>query len=53
VPVEVPPEALPRGAGECVLVVDDEAPILNVVRQTLESAFASRARYSLIPAKNL
>ncbi len=29
-------EKLPRGAGELILVVDDEAPILNVTRQTLE-----------------
>ncbi len=33
-PVE---EALPRGAGELILVVDDEAAILGVTRQTLEA----------------
>ncbi len=38
-----PPEVAPsapayrRGHGECILVVDDEPPILRVVRQTLES----------------
>jgi len=30
------PVALPRGNGELILVVDDEAPILNITRQTLE-----------------
>jgi PAS domain S-box-containing protein len=29
-------DPLPRGRGELVLVVDDEVPILNVTRQTLE-----------------
>lgn len=38
-PAEAPPaeEALPRGAGELVLIVDDEATILSVTRQTLET----------------
>ena len=30
-------ETLPRGNGELVLVVDDEAPILEVTKQTLEA----------------
>jgi CheY-like chemotaxis protein len=28
---------LPRGSGECVLVIDDEAPIRSIARQTLEA----------------
>ncbi len=31
------PVQLPRGEGELVLIVDDEAPILGVTRQTLEA----------------
>jgi two-component system, cell cycle sensor histidine kinase and response regulator CckA len=31
------PSEIPRGAGECVLVVDDEQAIRNLVRRTLES----------------
>lgn len=31
------PPLLPRGSGECVLVVDDEATILTVTQQTLET----------------
>jgi len=30
-------ERYPRGAGECILVVDDEQPILKVCKQTLEA----------------
>jgi len=30
-------EGLPRGHGELILVVDDEAPILHITRQTLEA----------------
>lgn len=33
----VPPEALPRGAGEVILVVDDEESIRTVTRRTLEA----------------
>ncbi len=36
-PAEARPEALPRGAGELVLVVDDEPTVLNVTRRTLEA----------------
>jgi two-component system cell cycle sensor histidine kinase/response regulator CckA len=35
-PVEPATESLPRGAGELILVVDDESAILNVAKQTLE-----------------
>ncbi len=35
-PVDAPQE-VPRGKGELILLVDDEAPILNVTRQTLVS----------------
>lgn len=35
-------EALPRGEGELILIVDDEASILSVTKQTLES-FGYRA----------
>lgn len=31
------PQALPRGRGELVIVVDDEATVLQITRQTLES----------------
>lgn len=30
-------ELLPRGRGECILVVDDEASILKITKQTLEA----------------
>lgn len=30
-------EALPRGQGECILVVDDESSILSITKQTLET----------------
>lgn len=30
-------ESLPKGCGECVMVVDDEASVLSITRQTLES----------------
>jgi PAS domain S-box-containing protein len=30
-------QSLPRGSGECVLVIDDEAPIRSIARQTLEA----------------
>jgi PAS domain S-box-containing protein len=34
---EPPPEhALPRGRGQCVLVVDDEEPLVNLATRTLE-----------------
>lgn len=36
-------QALPRGEGEWILVVDDEAPVRNVTRQTLE-AFGYRVK---------
>jgi two-component system cell cycle sensor histidine kinase/response regulator CckA len=36
-PVEAAAEALPRGQGELVLVVDDDATILDITRHTLES----------------
>lgn len=32
-----PVESMPRGQGETILVIDDEAPILATTRQTLES----------------
>ncbi len=31
------PEAIPRGNGELILVVDDEAPVREITRQTLEA----------------
>ena len=34
---ELEPVALPRGNGELILVVDDEAAILGITRQTLEA----------------
>lgn len=36
-------QVLPRGEGEWILVVDDEAPVRNVTRQTLE-AFGYRVK---------
>lgn len=38
-PMAVPAKAteIPRGNGECILVVDDEQPILDLVRRTLEA----------------
>ena len=36
-------DALPRGRGELVLVVDDEAPVRNITEQTLH-AFGYRTR---------
>ncbi|KAF0179971.1 MAG: PAS/PAC sensor hybrid histidine kinase [Limisphaerales bacterium] len=38
-PAAVPAKAteIPRGNGECILVVDDERPILELVRRTLEA----------------
>jgi PAS domain S-box-containing protein len=36
-PAAAEPVALPRGRGELILVVDDEATILGITRQTLES----------------
>jgi PAS domain S-box-containing protein len=35
-PRQAPPVSLPRGDGETILVVDDEASILTIARQTLE-----------------
>lgn len=32
-----PEEELPRGRGECILLVDDETSILNITQQTLET----------------
>lgn len=37
-PAEVPTHTLPRGDGEWILVVDDEAPIRLTTRQVLEGA---------------
>lgn len=31
------PELLPKGSGECILVVDDEVSVLTITQQTLES----------------
>lgn len=31
------PETLPKGRGECILLVDDEVSVLTITRQTLES----------------
>ena|SRR5438477_3849769 len=36
-PAESEPSALPAGAGETILVVDDEIALLEMVRETLES----------------
>lgn len=35
--VSLAEEALPRGSGQCILVVDDEKSILEITRQTLET----------------
>jgi PAS domain S-box-containing protein len=37
VPTVSAPERLPRGGGELILLVDDEAAILSIARQTLET----------------
>lgn len=44
---DIDAEQLPRGRGECILVVDDETSILEITRQTLE-AF----NYKVIPAED-
>jgi two-component system, cell cycle sensor histidine kinase and response regulator CckA len=36
-PTQAPDESIPRGEGQLVLVIDDEAPIRSLVRQTLEA----------------
>lgn len=35
--VELPEQQLPRGMGECILVVDDEAAVRQITQQTLEA----------------
>ena len=35
-PISAEPTPLPRGHGEVVLVVDDDASVLDITRQTLE-----------------
>jgi len=35
--LSIPTDALLRGSGECILVVDDESAILEITRQTLET----------------
>ena len=46
-PVTIPEPTMPRGAGECILVVEDEDAIRRLVRVTLE-----RAGYRVLLASN-